>query len=361
MSNEVKEVLTDAGKGLEYFKTPTDLQSKGEATFIRKFGLQGQGFILELKKIIFKENGYYCTVDEDLQEYFELTYGLEADEFNEMIAGAIKHKLFNSKVYEAYKVLTSAEIQSNYMQVIDERLRQKDNKAMRDAKRQAEKNGNSNHVDNFSVKHKILVEKNYWLIRSENVVFSTVTEEKKELLHGDNSEDTGNLHVKEEYSKPYQSKPYQSKPYQSKPYQSNNGMELLVGEYVDNSDYTALIHEIYEKGITDEFVLSEQVITGIICYYISEFERVTGNKHPKVSYENLIEIIRTLSEPIVNEDGVVILNQSDYDENYQILIYQDMIEAFLYANIDSDKKIFHFATKGILLNRYRETNWYREL
>lgn len=81
-------------------------------------------------------------------------------------------------------------------------------------------------------------------------------------------------------------------------------------------------------------------ISGFINWYFARYMEHYGEPHPNIKSQQRIRVTETL-EAFIDENGL------------DVECLQEMAHAF-FDNVDSDHNINHFATSGILENRYYE-------
>ena len=108
--------------GLDYFFF--DVYSDNKLKLIEaEFGLKGFAVIVKLWQKIYAERGYYCEFDEEVALLFADSVRLSESAVSEIVRAAIKRGIFDGKLYDKYKILTSHGIQKRYMDGTDKRVR----------------------------------------------------------------------------------------------------------------------------------------------------------------------------------------------------------------------------------------------
>jgi len=103
-------------KGLDYFHLDTSIGDK--VKYLKKIcKMDGYGIFVSILERIYKFEGYYCKWDEMAQVLF-CDNGMELNRLKEVVDCCLKVELFNRDIYDKYKILTSAEIQTRYMFII---------------------------------------------------------------------------------------------------------------------------------------------------------------------------------------------------------------------------------------------------
>ena len=104
-------------KGLEYF--PMDTTILGDIRYRLLMKQEGEGAIavlLSLFSSIYGGEGYYAKVDDALVLGIEaLMYNQTTQQIRSIIDTAVKHGIFDTKMYDEHGVLTSLDIQQQFM------------------------------------------------------------------------------------------------------------------------------------------------------------------------------------------------------------------------------------------------------
>lgn len=110
-------------KGLDYFPFPTDFFEDTRIKFINsRFGIKGLSIITQLLCQIYK-NSYYLEFNDDYVLLFSNSIGsgnLTAL-VKDVVYEAIKRDFFDKEIFNNFKILTSKEIQINFLRVATER------------------------------------------------------------------------------------------------------------------------------------------------------------------------------------------------------------------------------------------------
>ncbi|HXP52150.1 MAG TPA: DUF4373 domain-containing protein [Bacteroidia bacterium] len=119
-------------QGLSYFPKDTDFYSNREIRRVAKeHGLKGIIVFDYMLCLIYNDKGYYIDYNEELVfdvADFLKTYEITEENVDNVVKSCLKHSLFNNGMFENRKILTSAGIQSRYINakrkdVIDEKYR----------------------------------------------------------------------------------------------------------------------------------------------------------------------------------------------------------------------------------------------
>jgi hypothetical protein len=101
--------------GLSYYTTDTDWELKVKI-FKAKYKLMGIGFITELWKAAYKDDGYYLKLGTDEKLLFCAESDIDETKFDEMLSFAFTKEIFNRELYLKYSILTSSGIQKRYIE-----------------------------------------------------------------------------------------------------------------------------------------------------------------------------------------------------------------------------------------------------
>lgn len=108
--------------GIDYFSHDVDmLQDKKIKIIKAKHGLVGYAVYLRLLEELYRENGYYLQIDEDFNILFSDDNRLDYNVYISILNDCIEKELFNKKMYENYKILTSNRIQINFCSATERR------------------------------------------------------------------------------------------------------------------------------------------------------------------------------------------------------------------------------------------------
>lgn len=104
-------------KGLDYFPLNTDfIHDRAVRRLMKREGDSSLGILIEVLSYIYAGEGYY--VDADRLFYEDLSAGLyekSADDVERVIRLAVEYGLFDSGLFERERILTSVEIQRQYL------------------------------------------------------------------------------------------------------------------------------------------------------------------------------------------------------------------------------------------------------
>lgn len=89
----------------------------------RKTGLDGYAVYLKLLQLIFRSSGYYVLFDEDKAEEFAFEERIDEVLIKKVVWEAIGTGLFNRRLFEDYQVLTSENIQHDFLYATQRRKR----------------------------------------------------------------------------------------------------------------------------------------------------------------------------------------------------------------------------------------------
>ena len=108
--------------GIDYFSHDTDMFHDPKIRFIKaKHGIIGYAIYIRLLEEIYHNKGYYIKLDDDYNILFVDENNLDLNVYNEVLNDCINKGLFNKKLFNDYKVLTSKRIQRNYFDATSRR------------------------------------------------------------------------------------------------------------------------------------------------------------------------------------------------------------------------------------------------
>jgi len=108
--------------GLDYFPLDTDMDEKIEL-IEAKHGLVGFAVIIKLYQAIYKRDGYFIDASEERLLLLSKRINVDINSLNAIINDSLRWKIFNSSVFDRFKVLTSAGIQNRYLEASKKRLK----------------------------------------------------------------------------------------------------------------------------------------------------------------------------------------------------------------------------------------------
>jgi hypothetical protein len=105
--------------GLDYF--PMDVTTDDKFELIEaKHGLVGFAIIVKLFQKIYKE-GYYLDWNEEKLLLFKKAINVDTNLLNDVIKDCLRYCIFNQKLFDEFKILTSSGIQKRYLNACDRR------------------------------------------------------------------------------------------------------------------------------------------------------------------------------------------------------------------------------------------------
>lgn len=100
-------------KGLDYFPLDVDIDINLEL-IEAEHGLEGFAIVIKLWQKIYS-NGYYIDWDDDSILLFSKQSGAKIPLIETIVDSCFKRKIFNKKLFNEYKILTSSGIQKRYL------------------------------------------------------------------------------------------------------------------------------------------------------------------------------------------------------------------------------------------------------
>ena len=109
-------------KGIPYFPYPS-ANDDNLKLLIAKFRLKGIAIYLTLTQKIYAYNGYYYTISDDIISLLrqELNLGATDKIISDIIDFCVNNGIWSKEKYEAYSILTSEEIQKEYLNAVRKR------------------------------------------------------------------------------------------------------------------------------------------------------------------------------------------------------------------------------------------------
>ena len=103
-------------QGIDYFPLDCQFDPKTEMYLVETES-NGLSVLITLWQLIYAHEGYYINVDEDLHLLVKKRVNVGINEVNDCINVAIKRNLFNKKLFDKYKILTSHAIQKRFFDI----------------------------------------------------------------------------------------------------------------------------------------------------------------------------------------------------------------------------------------------------
>jgi hypothetical protein len=106
------------GEGLKYMRLAIDVVDNHKIDKMESMhGDAGFAFVIKLMCRIFKDSYYMEMDDDNISHFCRKQLFKPVEEFDKMLASAIKYKIFDKKMYEKHKILTSKGIQNAYLDI----------------------------------------------------------------------------------------------------------------------------------------------------------------------------------------------------------------------------------------------------
>ena len=80
-----------------------------------QFGLKGFAVVIKLHIKIIQTNGYYLKYDKDFLNIFSRELYVKSTLANDIIENAIRQGIFDKYMFDNYNILTSLELQKNFL------------------------------------------------------------------------------------------------------------------------------------------------------------------------------------------------------------------------------------------------------
>lgn len=191
-------------KGLEYFPFDVGFFSDKKIKILKsRYGADGIVIYQYLLCEIYKENGYYLVVDEDFDYIISDDLNMESNKVKQVLNFLLERSLFDNKLFQSDKVLTSAGIQKRYQEAVKVRASKKP----------------------------IVIEK-YWLLNEEETAaYVKVTHFEGKSEKNDNKSEKNNSLSSEKVHKEKKSKVKESKEYIK--YFSNENLNDVFRQFLE--------------------------------------------------------------------------------------------------------------------------------
>ena len=191
-------------KGLDYFPFDVGFFSDKKIKILKsRYGADGIVIYQYLLCEIYKENGYYLIVDDDLEYIISDDLNMESNKVKQVLNFLLERSLFDNKLFQSDKVLTSAGIQKRYQEATKVRASKKP----------------------------IVIEK-YWLLNEEETAaYVKVTHFEGKSEKNDNKSEKNNSLSSEKVHKEKKSKVKESKEYIK--YFSNENLNDVFRQFLE--------------------------------------------------------------------------------------------------------------------------------
>lgn len=101
--------------GLDYFSHDVNMASDRKIKLLKaKNGLVGYAVYLRLLEEAYRESGYYLECSEEFDLLFASDNNIDIDVYINIVNDCINYKLFDSDLYDKFKILTSKRMQKNF-------------------------------------------------------------------------------------------------------------------------------------------------------------------------------------------------------------------------------------------------------
>lgn len=106
--------------GIPYFPLECVLDEKFEL-IEAEFGLTGFAIVVKLLQRIYGGQGYYCEWTKEVALLFARRHSVGGGVVSEIVNASIKRGIFDSRMFEQYRILTSKGIQERYLKAVSRR------------------------------------------------------------------------------------------------------------------------------------------------------------------------------------------------------------------------------------------------
>jgi len=100
-------------QGIDYFPLDTNFDDDLQL-FIAGTGAEGLGILITIWQAIYKNNGYYICYDKKFPLKIKQKCFSNVETIVNVVENAIDYDIFDKKMFETYKILTSRGIQKRY-------------------------------------------------------------------------------------------------------------------------------------------------------------------------------------------------------------------------------------------------------
>ena len=108
--------------GIDYFSHDVDMMQDKKIKLLKaKHGLIGYAVYLRLLEELYREGGYFLTIDEDFNILFSDDNNLDYNVYILILNDCINNELFDKKSYNTHSIITSERIQLNYLSATERR------------------------------------------------------------------------------------------------------------------------------------------------------------------------------------------------------------------------------------------------
>lgn len=108
--------------GLDYFPLDVNIFDNDKIKLIEsEFGVKGSYIFLRLLCSIYQKYGYYYSWNDDKKLLLAKSSGIEGNLVGEILTGLIRRSLFDKRVFDSFGLLTSSQIQKNYLEAVKRR------------------------------------------------------------------------------------------------------------------------------------------------------------------------------------------------------------------------------------------------
>lgn len=107
--------------GIDFF--PLEVYDDRKIKLIKaEYGLVGSGVVVELWRMIYREEGYYAVWDNDVALVFAQDNNVGVNVVSEVVSSALRRDIFDKGIFDKYGVLTSRGIQRRFFDACSRRV-----------------------------------------------------------------------------------------------------------------------------------------------------------------------------------------------------------------------------------------------
>lgn len=108
--------------GIDYFPFDVDFLSDIKIRkILRGCGEGAIGILISVLSNIYRDEGYFILVDDDFYFFIADELGITEEQVAKVISKGVEVELFNKRMFDTYKILTSSGIQKRYMKATEKR------------------------------------------------------------------------------------------------------------------------------------------------------------------------------------------------------------------------------------------------
>ena len=103
-------------QGIDYFPVDCQFDPKTEM-YLLETESDGLAVLISLWQIIYSDEGYFVSYNEDLKLLIKKRVNIDIEKIKSCIDIAVNRDIFNKKLFNKYKILTSRAVQNRYFEI----------------------------------------------------------------------------------------------------------------------------------------------------------------------------------------------------------------------------------------------------